>query len=305
LLWLLSSLTLATVFDTLTVAPNSLIRDEQLGSKSKFWFDLNGNAWLFKQAREHTGEDWAEKVAAEIALRIGVDAAEVELAEYQGRRGSASWSFVQPGESLVHGNEILAGQILGYDPQKRLKQSDHTLANIIAAVDKMVPSVSTLVLEDLAGYLVLDALVGNTDRHHENWGFLTRYEDTDTGRRLIFRLAPSFDHASSLGRELRDDRAEAILAAGGIEAYVRHGYGGIYWRSNDRKGANPLQLVELASQMYPQFFGKSLRAVAAMPIAELLAVVDEVPAAVMSDASRRFTKALLAFTHTVLSGLAP
>lgn len=40
-----------------------------------------------------------------------------------------------------------------------------------------------------AGLLVFDALVGNTDRHHENWAIVE-----DTGL-----LAPSFDHGASLG----------------------------------------------------------------------------------------------------------
>jgi serine/threonine protein kinase HipA of HipAB toxin-antitoxin module len=42
------------------------------------------------------------------------------------------------------------------------------------------------------GYLVLDALIGHTDRHEENWGVI----EGITGAK---RLAPSFDHASSLG----------------------------------------------------------------------------------------------------------
>lgn len=40
---------------------------EQLGSKPKFWVLLGDERWLFKEARPATGEDWAEKVAAEIA----------------------------------------------------------------------------------------------------------------------------------------------------------------------------------------------------------------------------------------------
>ncbi len=69
---------------------------------------------------------------------VPVEAARVELAQYQGHRGSASLSFIAENESLVHGNEILAGQIFGYDRQKKLKQSDHTFDNIVAAVRTLV-----------------------------------------------------------------------------------------------------------------------------------------------------------------------
>ena len=212
------------MFPILQADPNSLIGDEQLGSKSKFWFEHEGNRWLFKLARENTGEDWAEKVAAEVATVVSVEAAHVELADYLGRRGSASLSFIGENESLVHGNEILAGQIFGYDRQKKLKQSDHTFDNIVAAVRTLVGGAGWYhdVVKVIAKYIVLDALICNTDRHHENWGFLTTYKTRETG--VVgpsFGMAPSFDHASSLGRELLDERAADILAANGVAAYAR------------------------------------------------------------------------------------
>ena len=293
------------MFPILEVDPNSLIGDEQLGSKSKFWFEHEGKQWLFKLARENTGEDWAEKVAAELAQFVPVDAAHVELAAYRGRRGSASLSFIE-NESLVHGNEILAGQIFGYDRQKKLKQSDHTFDNIVAAVRTLVHGADWYhdVLKEIAKYIVLDGLICNTDRHHENWGFLTSYQKTDTGATAMrFRMAPSFDHASSLGRELLDERALEILATNSVAAYVKRGHGGIYWEQSDRRGANPLELVKLAAAKFPGYFREPLASVAGTPVARLLDIVDEVPHLTISEPSRRLAKALLVYTHGVLSGL--
>ena len=50
---------------------------ESLGSKYKFWF--GSQQFLFKQAREPSGEDWAEKVCAEVARLLGLPHAEYEL----------------------------------------------------------------------------------------------------------------------------------------------------------------------------------------------------------------------------------
>ncbi len=108
-------------------------------------------------------------------------------------------SFAGEDESLVHGNEILAGQIVGYERQKRLRQSDRTFDNIVAAVRKLVGNAPWYpeVLRALAHYLVFDALICNTDRHHENWGFLTQFEEVEPEKWMMrLRLAPSFDHAS-------------------------------------------------------------------------------------------------------------
>jgi hypothetical protein len=50
---------------------------EQLGSRPKFWYRVAGDnqPWLFKYTREHTGEDWSEKIASEVAKLLGVPAA--------------------------------------------------------------------------------------------------------------------------------------------------------------------------------------------------------------------------------------
>lgn len=93
---------------------------EQLGSKPKFWVTRDDGRWLFKEARPNTGEDWAEKVAAELARLLAVEAAQVELATYVERRGCISKNFIarDTGEALIHGNEILAVHVAHYDKTK-------------------------------------------------------------------------------------------------------------------------------------------------------------------------------------------
>jgi len=97
-------------FPIIDITADPVVSDEQLGSKSKFWISRDNEKWLFKEARASTGEDWAEKIASEVARLIGLNAARVELAVYAERRGCLSLSFVLEDENLVHGNEILAGQ---------------------------------------------------------------------------------------------------------------------------------------------------------------------------------------------------
>jgi hypothetical protein len=247
-------------FPIIAVPPESVVGDEQLGSKTKFWFDHSGGRWLFKEAREKTGEDWAEKIASAIATLVKISTAHVELSEFKGRRGCASQSFVTvENESLVHGNEILAVQIHGYDRSKKLGQADHTIRNIFIAITKLFADAEETrdkVLFQLAEYLVLDALIGNTDRHHENWGLLVRdvTRGIDDSAETRIRVAPSFDHASSLGRELRDEKREEIVQREAIASYVHRARGGVYLKDTDPHGANPLErspLRESLLDIYP------------------------------------------------------
>ena len=71
--------------------------------------------------------------------------------------------------------------------------------------------------------MVLDAVIGNTDRHHESWGFLRR----QVGGQWKGRLAPTFDRASSLGRELLDERRLLLLEEKRVGWYSAKGRGGI------------------------------------------------------------------------------
>lgn len=77
-------------YNVVDIPPDAREDTEQLGSKPKFWVTLAGQRWLFKEARPNTGEDWAEKAAAELARELQTTAARVEMAPYCGRPGCIS-----------------------------------------------------------------------------------------------------------------------------------------------------------------------------------------------------------------------
>lgn len=225
--------------------------DEQMGSKDKFWVQLpsDSNPWLFKYSRMSagriTGEHWSEKIAAELAAVLEIPHAQVELAVLDGHPGSLSQRFIDLARSnanveLVHGNVLLAGYVMGYDRNKQNKQSDHTLGNILKVVASLFtsPREREASMRQLAGYLVLDALILNTDRHHENWGVLrtTRHDQT-----VSYQIAPSFDHASSLARnEPPEKLGRWLLENGRVERYMQGAHGGIYLEHNPARGGKSL-----------------------------------------------------------------
>lgn len=282
-------------YPVIAVAPAWRSHPEAMGTRSKFWYRQPGspNRWLFKFPREDTGEHWAEKIAAETASYIGVFHGRVELAEYDGYRGSATESFARRVRELRHGNEVLAATVPGYDRSQRFGQSQHTLKNIWRALDELF--VSPLAIQraqrDFAGYLVLDAVIGNTDRHHENWGLLIRA----SGMNFRIRIAPSFDHASSLGRELSDDQRKRRLESGQIGDYSERGRGGIYWSETDRRAPSPIELVRRSAQVYPRSFASILNRASALDERRIWEIVERIPDDWMSDPARDFAVALMCY----------
>ena len=229
--------------------PATLDVDERQGTRPKAWVRLppEDDRWLLKIPRVGTGEHWAEKIAAELGRMIDVECAQVELARYseqaaiglrlprvrERRPGQAEppllaticRSFL-PSEyttgreyRFFHGWEVLQHLIDGYDTTLRFGQRDHNVKNISSALAKMmgVHGINSMprwddAMEDLASYALLDAIIGNTDRHHENWMIGWVHDLGD----MFIEIMPSFDHASSLGRELTDDRRRRILDSGGV-----------------------------------------------------------------------------------------
>ncbi len=293
---------------------------EQMGSKRKFWYldAKQKKAWLFKYARVNsgvtTGEDWAEKVGCEVAELLGLPHARVELAKCEDERGTISERFVDRdgGEQLVHGNELLGQRDASYPATgEDHKTPEHTVDNIVDVLSK--PSVTLpatwSVLEagqgsvDLfLGYLMLDALIGNTDRHHENWGVLVR----DVGGARRVELAPTFDHASSLGRELEEESVVRFLngsskhTSPSVETYANKARSAIYRDPQEKKPLCTLDAFLCFALHAPK--GKSVWLDKLRQIEDdsLRAAVERVHPMILADSACEFACRVLVYNKSRL-----
>jgi hypothetical protein len=206
--------------------------------------------WLFKsvtiQPGYVCGEDWAEKAAAELAERLGIPCARVQMAQREGHRGSISADLCPPGCQMQPGMLFMQDrEVEGYIPGKFPGRPGHSLENIRGVLDDaMSPPGCGLPFEAtafdvFAGYVILDALIANRDRHDENWAVLLPIAgDGPT------RLCRSYDHANSLGYNLDDAKRTARLAApGGVRSWCSKGTA---HRFEHTPGRSPQTLVQAA-----------------------------------------------------------
>ncbi len=192
-------------YPILEVQPEWALQPEDMGGKAKFWFHFPEiGTFPFKYPRKSTGEHWAELIASKIADLLQISHALVGLTTFQEAPGSSSKSFISDGQQLWHGNQIMAHHLENYAFVQKFRQSRHTLNNIWTALERVFGESegASAAKTRFAEFLVLDAVIGNTDRHHENWGIVRKR--TEDGWKEY--LTPSFDHASSFGRELSDSR---------------------------------------------------------------------------------------------------
>jgi len=233
---------------------------EYLGSKYKGWVTLKLDdkklRVLFKQGRPGTGENWAEKVTCELAQLLGLPHALYDLAKLEDTLCVISPNFLVDGDELRLGNELIEG----FDKDQKFKNSAHTLDAIFKAlrdnkVQLLEASKQKSPIREASdlfiGYLCFDAWIGNTDRHAENWGIVTKYRMTN---QIINVLAPTFDHASSLGRNESDkkriERLQTKDEGFNVTAYVKRAPIPIY--DNKGQALNTISLIQACKQYSPQ-----------------------------------------------------
>lgn len=92
--------------------------------------------------------------------------------------------------------------------------------------------------------LLFDTLIGNTDRHQDNWGFII---NLGTGK---MRLCPLFDNGTSLGHERFPDKFLAWHAAD-YERYIAKGTHQVRWSLSEPVRGH-FELLKRAVQEWPE-----------------------------------------------------
>lgn len=287
------------------------LEEETLGTKEKVWLSNQAEElWLFKYPRPGTGEHWAEKVVAEIAELVGVPHAIVDLGVRNGDTGSISRDFTRERKHsvLALGNLLLSIADSSYrlHAAKPIEHTVDRVLDLLAKVRVIRPPAACSGMPDIrlaadafVGYLMLDALVVNTDRHHENWGILVRRVDQESE----VELAPSFDHASSLGREISDDERELRLAGRDrgrtVERYCGRGRSPLF---AEGRALTVRGTFSRAREPRPESASSWLGRLRNVPEAEFAQILDEVSDEVMSDAAKRFAVAMLECNRLFLLG---
>ena len=170
--------------------------------------------------------------------------------EVRAVRNRAVHAGGDPISRLVHGNELLAQIERTYQTERIWRARQHTVRRVIASLKQPILEIGPPLgfsegsaLDAFVGYLALDALIGNQDRHHENWGVIVG-ADGDV------RLAPTYDHASSLGRNEKDAVRRRKLttrdAGDSVESYVARATSALYRSSGDSKALPTLESFRLA-----------------------------------------------------------
>jgi hypothetical protein len=275
---------------------------ETLGRKEKIWIPHpdTGVDWLFKIRQ--TGEDWAEKIACELCERLGIPHVHYELAIELSNNalGVICPNVAAPPKTLILGNQLLGELNDAYpmDEESKYGVRQHTIAAVAEVIEKLaipatpfsdnLPGGVHSAMDVYTGYLLLDALIANQDRHHQNWGAIRDSEN---------RLAPSFDHGASLARNEPDEKRFLRLNGPdpgfGIEKFARNARSSLYARDSDKKTLITLEAYRKFAERCPSAAHAWQERLHLLQAADFETIVERIPDDRMSRIAKDFTTRLL------------
>lgn len=241
--------------DVMDVTTWEVVTAETAGATAHDWLadPATGVYWLFKPVTvkngQRYGEDWAEKAVSELARALHLPCATVRLASRGGVEGALVQNLrpieyeLQPGHIAMDAYPIVGfcrGNVKGR-PGHSLPNIQRVLADVHPPPGSDVPD-AFRAFDVFCGYIMLDALTANRDRHDENWAVLIPYESG-----APMRLCGSYDHGNSMGYNLREEELKRRLAHGGagVDSWAAKGTA---WRLEHDPSGPPMSLVRASSE---------------------------------------------------------
>lgn len=191
------------------------------GRRDKAWYENNfsRDVFLFKEPKYYsstnflTKEIWTEYIAYKIGTFIGLNIPSATPAIADEHYGILIKSFLKRGKAGLPANELReASDVLH---AVKCKQP-HNLMGIKMSQDSVYVKEDTWT--EYIKMLIFDSIIGNNDRHDENWGYLFEPKIKK------FILAPIYDNASCLTAGDDEAKVKKLLTDSKyLESYIDKG----------------------------------------------------------------------------------
>jgi hypothetical protein len=171
------------------------MRNEQhyTGVTQKFGITIEGENYIVKISNSGLiSQVYSEYVSSRFIRNLGVQCQEVWLGSYQKRPVAIIKDFKKPGEALHTFKDTRQSS-----EDTDLSGKEYTYTDVLRLIEshtKMRPEMRTAMVEQFWKQFICDAILGNRDRHHGNWGYLV----TPHG----YAPAPLYDNGGSLFPEI-------------------------------------------------------------------------------------------------------
>jgi len=167
------------------------------GAEKKIGVMINHEDYIIKFQKQtrfgFRNNHISEYIGCRVFESLGIEVQEVYLGTYKENRVVAIKDFVEENQNYVAFNDV--GESSIEEDRNKFLYSYEGITNILKANNKLKNQDETVSM--FWKLYVVDALLGNFDRHGGNWGFIKESN--------IYRLAPVFDNGSCLFPNMTDE----------------------------------------------------------------------------------------------------
>lgn len=219
-------------------------------SNVEYDFLIPSHRYLFKRSfKRYPAQFWVEVAAYKIGclMNVKVPPAYVAFNNKTGKVGALiEWFYGYPGHPPTRyfsGAVYMQLFIKNFDLKSGEQHNFITLKTISTALQKQGALLQHDWLEHWVKVFTFDAIIGNTDRHQENWGLIWWLKE-DKLHKTSF--SPAFDNGTSMGHEIIEDNFSKFDNLNYLRRYVERGTHHMKWsRSDDKKCGHVEMLLRI------------------------------------------------------------
>jgi hypothetical protein len=207
--------------------------------------------YLYKRSnRKYPDQFWGEIVAYIVGCLLDVHVPPSFAAFHSGEKDCGTlieWFYEDGKQQYVAGGHYMQRVMPEFDRTKGELHNFHT----IQILNKAFFNAGLLPVTWKTWWceaFLFDALIGNTDRHQDNWGYLFKRSRSN---RASISLAPLFDNGTSLGHERFPNRITNWSEAD-FQRYISKGTHHVKWQREDEHNCGHLQMMANLKDVMPK-----------------------------------------------------
>ncbi len=231
----------------------------------KAFFKYQGDGYLVSEA-------CSEKMSYEIAKVLGYDCAKIELAkDNDGVLGVLNYLFVEIGNT----EHMDAVSYLNIHSDERPQY--YTISNI----KKVLDEIDIHLFKDFIKIMVFDALIGEQDRHEENWG-IERIGNQ-------YKISPLYDNGCSLLRNFKEETYAEKYYSGlkDFDAYINKSSTIIY-KEDHKKQYKHFELIQYLNSKYHDMVQSEIKNLKKLTDKVIHNIVNQIPDDLLTEKHKEY-----------------
>jgi len=210
--------------------------------------------YLFKLSRSRCPcQFWCEIIAYRFGSVIGVKVPPVHIGlskiyeeNVDTYAALIEWFYDESKDIYITGEQIMVGLIEDFDTEKGKKHNLKTIREFFKDHKEII--------NYWAGVLTFDTLIGNRDRHQENWGLVLKNAKLNPKGSSEVHHSPAFDNGTALGYEIPEKDIDKYVDTNRLERYLvdKRAKHHMKWSLDEGKQLNFYEFMKKFTVEFPE-----------------------------------------------------